>query len=186
MSAFDIAPLEFAKRRFTTLLKNFRNRVSFLSFDFVIAVQQRKTEPLRNCATDRRFSGTHETDEIKINIGRIHQRHRQRAARRIANREKIQPGEIVRRGRIFFHLPGSLVSMASSAPATISDQRSLFLIARFLDPVTTTTGKQRHGRVPGLRRSNQNIRVSRRAGLLLHSISHGRSVSPRAELRFRQ
>jgi len=76
--------------------------------------------------------------------------------------------------------------MASSAPATISDQRSLFLIARFLDPVTTTTGKQRLGRVPGLRRSNQNIRVSRRAGLLLHSLSHGRSVSPRAELRFRQ
>jgi len=101
----------------------------------VIAVQQRKTEPLRNCATDRRFSGTHETDEIKINIGRIHQRHRQRAARRIANREKIQPGEIVRRGRIFLS-PKQSRFHCFVRPRDDFGPTALFLIARFLDPVT--------------------------------------------------
>lgn len=59
----DEAAFAIAKARFTETLEHFSGRIARSILDLCVAVDERKTEPLRETLTDGRFANAHQPDK---------------------------------------------------------------------------------------------------------------------------
>jgi hypothetical protein len=72
MSFFDKRPLHPTKRWLPKLCENRRYRFFLDVLNFVIAINARETEPLRQSTAHGAFARAHKTHQIKINVFGFH------------------------------------------------------------------------------------------------------------------